>query len=178
MVRVCSFARDTAQGMRALHAHRPPIAHRDLKSPNLLLDRDELVKVSDFGLSKASGGLSTRKTCVGSAGTPDWMAPEVLDNEATTEVDFMQSDVFSFGSVLFELLTGQLPWYGLKHIQVARNVADKHLRADSASCEGGYPVPDASVPWRAEMAQLMHHCWQQKPASRPSFEEIEDIIGA
>ncbi|XP_059303398.1 probable serine/threonine-protein kinase SIS8 isoform X2 [Lycium ferocissimum] len=77
------MALDTARGMNYLHNCTPVIVHRDLKSPNLLVDKNWVVKVCDFGLSKMKHNtfLSSRST----AGTAEWMAPEVLRNEPSDE---------------------------------------------------------------------------------------------
>ncbi|XP_055826995.1 probable serine/threonine-protein kinase SIS8 isoform X2 [Solanum dulcamara] len=77
------MALDAARGMNYLHNCTPVIVHRDLKSPNLLVDKNWVVKVCDFGLSKIkhSTFLSSRST----AGTAEWMAPEVLRNEPSDE---------------------------------------------------------------------------------------------
>ncbi|KOM34276.1 hypothetical protein LR48_Vigan02g042600 [Vigna angularis] len=87
------MAYDVASGMNYLHQMRPPIVHRDLKSPNLLVDDSYTVKVCDFGLSrtKANTFLSSKTA----AGTPEWMAPEVIRGELSNE----KCDVFSFGVV-------------------------------------------------------------------------------
>ncbi|KAG5522526.1 hypothetical protein RHGRI_034628 [Rhododendron griersonianum] len=79
------MALDAARGMNYLHNCTPVIVHRDLKSPNLLVDKNWVVKVCDFGLSrmKYSTFLSSRST----AGTAEWMAPEVLRNEPANEKD-------------------------------------------------------------------------------------------
>ncbi|XP_022743313.1 serine/threonine-protein kinase CTR1-like isoform X2 [Durio zibethinus] len=105
--RQLSMAYDVAKGMNYLHRRNPPIVHRDLKSPNLLVDKKYTVKVCDFGLSrlKANTFLSSKTA----AGTPEWMAPEVLRDEPSNE----KSDVYSFGVILWELATLQQPWGNL-----------------------------------------------------------------
>jgi serine/threonine protein kinase len=77
------MALDVARGMNYLHNCTPVIVHRDLKSPNLLVDKNWVVKVCDFGLSRMKNNtfLSSRST----AGTAEWMAPEVLRNEPSDE---------------------------------------------------------------------------------------------
>ncbi|XP_027937083.1 serine/threonine-protein kinase CTR1-like isoform X3 [Vigna unguiculata] len=105
------MAYDVASGMNYLHQMRPPIVHRDLKSPNLLVDDSYTVKVCDFGLSrtKANTFLSSKTA----AGTPEWMAPEVIRGELSNE----KCDVFSFGVILWELVTLQQPWRHLNPSQ-------------------------------------------------------------
>ncbi|CAN6539685.1 unnamed protein product [Malus baccata var. baccata] len=77
------MALDVAKGMNYLHTSNPTVVHRDLKSPNLLVDKNWNVKVCDFGLSRTKHHtfLSSKST----AGTPEWMAPEVLRNEPANE---------------------------------------------------------------------------------------------
>ncbi|KAK6127640.1 hypothetical protein DH2020_038619 [Rehmannia glutinosa] len=116
------MALDAARGMNYLHNCTPVIVHRDLKSPNLLVDKNWVVKVCDFGLSrmKHSTFLSSRST----AGTAEWMAPEVLRNEPSNE----KCDVYSFGVILWELCTLRQPWGGMNPMQVVGAVGDPNSR--------------------------------------------------
>lgn len=100
------IALDAAKGLEYLHEHvSPPIIHRDFKSSNILLDKNFHPRVSDFGLAKlgsdkAGGHVSTRVL-----GTQGYVAPEyALTGHLTTK-----SDVYSYGVVLLELLTGRVP---------------------------------------------------------------------
>ncbi|KNA23173.1 hypothetical protein SOVF_027250 isoform B [Spinacia oleracea] len=100
------IALDAAKGLEYLHEHvNPPVIHRDFKSSNILLDKNFHAKVSDFGLAKlgpekAGGHVSTRVL-----GTQGYVAPEyALTGHLTTK-----SDVYSYGVVLLELLTGRVP---------------------------------------------------------------------
>ncbi|KAI4346434.1 hypothetical protein L6164_007330 [Bauhinia variegata] len=152
--RCLSMAYDVANGMNYLHQMRPPIVHRDLKSPNLLVDDTYTVKVCDFGLSrsKANTFLSSKTA----AGTPEWMAPEVIRGEASNE----KCDVFSFGVILWELMTLQQPWKNLNPSQVVAAVGfmDKRLEIPS------YVNP--------QVASLIDLCWVNDPRRRPSFSNI------
>ncbi|KDO63545.1 hypothetical protein CISIN_1g038211mg, partial [Citrus sinensis] len=106
------MALDVARGMNYLHHRNPPIVHRDLKSSNLLVDKNWTVKVGDFGLSSLKN--ATYLTAKSGRGTPQWMAPEVLRSEPSNE----KSDVFSFGVILWELVTASIPWNNLNLMQV------------------------------------------------------------
>ncbi|KAE8709745.1 Serine/threonine-protein kinase CTR1 [Hibiscus syriacus] len=138
-----NMALDVARGMNYLHQHKPPIVHRDLKSPNLLVDSNYTVKVCDFGLSrsKANTFLSSKAA----AGTPEWMAPEVLWNENSNE----KSDVYSFGVVLWELMTLQQPWKLLNSPQVVAAVGFKGKRLEIPSNVNRV------------VASLIELCWAQ-----------------
>ncbi|KAL5726729.1 hypothetical protein ACHQM5_009743 [Ranunculus cassubicifolius] len=148
------MALDVARGMNYLHNCTPVIVHRDLKSPNLLVDKNWIVKVCDFGLSRMKHNtfLSSRST----AGTAEWMAPEVLRNEPSDE----KCDVYSFGVILWELLTLQQPWGGMNPMQVVGAVGFQHRRLD---------VPDDLDPI---ISDIIIRCWQTDPRLRPSFTEI------
>ncbi|XP_022923956.1 probable serine/threonine-protein kinase SIS8 isoform X1 [Cucurbita moschata] len=148
------MALDAARGMNYLHNCTPVVVHRDLKSPNLLVDKNWVVKVCDFGLSKMkhSTFLSSRST----AGTAEWMAPEVLRNEPSDE----KCDVYSYGVILWELSTMQQPWGGMNPMQVVGAVGFQHRRLD---------IPDNMDP---AIADIIRKCWQTDPRLRPSFAEI------
>lgn len=92
------MAIDISKGMAYLHSATPTIVHRDLKSPNLLVDENFTVKICDFGLARVKENTFVQ-TINGCAGTPNWMAPEVLRNEKFTE----KADVFSMGVILWEV---------------------------------------------------------------------------
>ncbi|KAJ6996181.1 serine/threonine-protein kinase EDR1-like [Populus alba x Populus x berolinensis] len=118
------MALDVARGMNCLHASTPTIVHRDLKSPNLLVDENWTVKVCDFGLSRLKHNtfLSSKST----AGTPEWMAPEVLRNEPSNE----KCDIYSFGVILWELATLKSPWSGMNPMQVVGAVGFQNRRLE------------------------------------------------
>ncbi|KAK3038307.1 hypothetical protein RJ639_031403 [Escallonia herrerae] len=147
-----------AKGINYLHCLCPPVVHWDLKSPNLLVDKNWTVKVCDFGLSrfKAHTFISSKSV----AGTPEWMAPEFLRGEPSNE----KSDVYSFGVILWELATMQQPWSGLGPAQVVGAVAFQNRRL---------AIPQNVSPI---LASLMESCWADDPAQRPSFASIVDTL--
>ncbi|XP_043698334.1 serine/threonine-protein kinase CTR1-like [Telopea speciosissima] len=153
-----NMAYDVAKGMNYLHRRNPPIVHRDLKSPNLLVDRKYTVKVCDFGLSrlKANTFLSSKSA----AGTPEWMAPEVLRDEPSNE----KSDVYSFGIILWELVTLQQPWSNLNPAQVVAAVGFKGKRLE---------IPSNVNP---QVTALIEACWADEPWKRPSFYGIMESL--
>ncbi|KAF0934160.1 hypothetical protein E2562_023423 [Oryza meyeriana var. granulata] len=148
------MALDVAKGMNYLHASHPTIVHRDLKSPNLLVDKNWVVKVSDFGMSRLKHHtfLSSKST----AGTPEWMAPEVLRNEPSNE----KCDVYSFGVILWELATMRVPWSGLNPMQVVGAVGFQNRRLD---------IPKEIDPL---VATIISSCWENDPSKRPSFSQL------
>jgi serine/threonine protein kinase/Tfp pilus assembly protein PilF len=102
---ILSIAIQIAEGLNA--AHRKDIVHRDIKSDNIMITPEGLVKIMDFGLAKLKG--ATKLTTTGSTlGTLAYMSPEQAQG---VEVD-QRSDIFSFGVVLYEMITGQLPFKG------------------------------------------------------------------
>eukprot|EP01117_Protostelium_nocturnum_P007651 TRINITY_DN2744_c0_g1_i3.p1 TRINITY_DN2744_c0_g1~~TRINITY_DN2744_c0_g1_i3.p1 ORF type:complete len:746 (+),score=216.81 TRINITY_DN2744_c0_g1_i3:138-2240(+) len=147
------MASDAAKGMNYLHTYSPPIIHRDLKSQNLLVDKDFNVKVTDFGLAKWNDGEDNSKTF---CGTLPWTAPEVFDNLGYNE----KVDVYSYGIVLWEIYTRQEVYGGMSKPNIIVGVTKENLRPPiGADC----PVP---------YAQLMRDCWQKEYDMRPSFGEI------
>jgi len=98
-------ALDSAKGLEYIHEHtKPQYVHRDIKTSNILLDNNFRAKISDFGLAKLVGkageGEASATRIVGTFG---YLAPEYLrDGHATTK-----SDVYAFGVVLFELVSGK-----------------------------------------------------------------------
>ncbi|KAM3682512.1 hypothetical protein ACJW31_12G078100 [Castanea mollissima] len=152
------MALDVAKGINYLHCLNPPVVHWDLKSPNLLVDKNWTVKVCDFGLSrfKANTFISSKSV----AGTPEWMAPEFLRGEPSNE----KSDVYSFGVILWELVTMQQPWNGLSPAQVVGAVAFQNRRPT---------IPQNVSP---VLASLIESCWADDPVQRPSFASIVESL--
>ncbi|KAB2092855.1 hypothetical protein ES319_A02G058800v1 [Gossypium barbadense] len=152
------LALDIARGMNYLHHCNPTIVHRDLKSSNLLVDKNWTVKVGDFGLSRLKHAtFLTTKT---GKGTPQWMAPEVLRNEPSDE----KSDIYSFGVILWELATGKIPWENLNSVQVIGTVGFMNQRLE---------IPkDLDPLW----ASIIESCWLSDPRSRPTFLELMDKL--
>lgn len=142
-----------ARGMTYLHSGVPPVLHRDLKSANLLLDESYTTKVCDFGLSRLK---AQEKSMTGNCGTVQWMAPEILANQPYAE----PADVFSFGIILWELLTAECPYDGMSAIQCALAVLNRDYRPE---------IPDWCPP---QYAALIRACIDKNTAARPTFAQI------
>ncbi|MFS7891375.1 putative protein kinase TKL-Pl-6 family [Helianthus anomalus] len=155
------IAMDAAFGMEYLHSKN--IVHFDLKCDNLLVNMKDssrpICKVGDFGLSKIK-----RNTLVsgGVRGTLPWMAPELLNggsNKVSEKVD-----VFSFGIVLWEILTREEPYANMHYGAIIGGIVNNTLRPTIPS--------DCDPDWR----RLMEQCWAPDPAVRPSFTEITNQL--
>eukprot|EP00735_Rhodelphis_limneticus_P013193 TRINITY_DN6751_c0_g1::TRINITY_DN6751_c0_g1_i1::g.3057::m.3057 TRINITY_DN6751_c0_g1::TRINITY_DN6751_c0_g1_i1::g.3057 ORF type:complete len:380 (-),score=98.22,sp/Q9C9U5/SIS8_ARATH/41.18/2e-70,Pkinase_Tyr/PF07714.12/8.2e-66,Pkinase/PF00069.20/2.5e-60,APH/PF01636.18/3.4e+03,APH/PF01636.18/0.0021 TRINITY_DN6751_c0_g1_i1:100-1155(-) len=155
--RVLAFSLDIARGVNFLHSASPPIIHRDLKSPNVLVDSNHRLKISDFGLCKLrTRTMVSRGTAM--MGTPEWMAPEVAQAEPYTE----RVDVFAFGVILWELLTGEIPWKEFHPMQIVTCVcAGKRLS-----------IPESAMKRCNGLDVLISQCWDQDADKRPGFPDI------
>ncbi|KAL3679475.1 hypothetical protein R1sor_022431 [Riccia sorocarpa] len=157
--------RDAARGMDFLH--RRGIVHRDLKAANLLIDEHDVVKVCDFGVARikpavasSHGGGNWTAEMTAETGTYRWMSPEVLEHKPYDH----KADVYSFGIMIWEVLTGEIPYAGLTPLQAAIGVVQRGLR----------PVMPATVP--PKLAGLAELCWHQDPDQRPEFNEAVTIL--
>ncbi|KAJ4907350.1 Protein kinase superfamily protein [Raphanus sativus] len=140
--------RDICRGLMCIH--RMKVVHRDLKSANCLVDKHWTVKICDFGLSRIMTDENMKDTS--SAGTPEWMAPELIRNEPFTE----KCDIFSLGVIMWELSTLRKPWEGVPPEKVIFAVAHERSRLE---------IPDGPL------SKLIADCWAE-PQERPNCEEI------
>ncbi|XP_021273876.1 serine/threonine-protein kinase EDR1-like isoform X5 [Herrania umbratica] len=114
--------RDICRGLMCIH--RMKIVHRDLKSANCLVNKHWTVKICDFGLSRIMTSRPMRDSA--SAGTPEWMAPELIRNEPFTE----KCDIFSLGVIMWELCFLNRPWEGVPPERVVYAVANEGSRLE------------------------------------------------
>ena len=105
------------------HAHESGVIHRDLKPGNIMLDSDEEPHIVDFGLAKREAGEVTMTVAGQILGTPAYMSPEQARGEGHT-VD-RRADVYSLGVILFELMTGELPFRGDKQMLILQILEDE-----------------------------------------------------
>lgn len=117
-------------------AHHNSIIHRDIKPHNILMDQDGNVKITDFGIAMALSATSITQTNA-VLGSVHYISPEQARGGMATK----KSDIYALGIVMFELLTGQLPFSG----ESAVSVALKHLQAETPSVRRWHPAIPQSV---------------------------------
>ncbi|XP_050101723.1 tyrosine-protein kinase Fer isoform X3 [Anopheles aquasalis] len=152
------MCRDAAAGMRYLESKN--CIHRDLAARNCLIGSENIVKISDFGMSReeeeyiVSGGMKQIPI--------KWTAPEALNFGKYTSL----CDVWSYGILVWEIFSrGDTPYSGMSN-SMARERIDEGYRM---------PSPEGAPP---EMYRLMLKCWSYEPESRPHFDEIYTVVDA
>ncbi|KAK7845462.1 serine/threonine-protein kinase STY13 [Quercus suber] len=148
-------ALDVARGMA--YVHEFGLIHRDLKSDNLLINADKSIKVADFGVARIevkTEGMTPE------TGTYRWMAPEMIQHRPYTQ----KVDVYSFGIVLWELITGLLPFPNMTAVQAAFAVVNKGVRPI---------IPNDCLP---TLSEIMTRCWDANPDVRPPFTEVVRML--
>uniref|UniRef100_A0A3B5QIY5 non-specific serine/threonine protein kinase n=1 Tax=Xiphophorus maculatus TaxID=8083 RepID=A0A3B5QIY5_XIPMA len=161
MIKLIDIARQTAQGMDYLHAKS--IIHRDLKSNNIFLHEDLTVKIGDFGLATVKSRWSGSHQFEQLSGSILWMAPEVIRLQDKNPYSF-QSDVYAFGIVLYELMSGALPYSNINNRdQIIFMVGRGYLSPDLSKVRSNCPKA---------MKRLMADCLKKKREERPLFPQI------
>lgn len=156
---VLDYAAQLADGLSAAHA--AGIVHRDLKPDNVMIRDDGLIKILDFGLARFSDHLNLGEASISRegmiVGTVSFMSPEQARGQELN----VSSDVFSFGSLLFLMLSGQRPFVG----ETPSDVMAAILTRAPQSIGQFNAVP----PW---LAQLVGRCLTKNPALRPTSAEV------
>lgn len=141
------------------HAHQHGITHRDIKTENLLLTADGKVKITDFGLAKLRGDVMLTK--LGSTlGTAAYMSPEQTRGEEIDE----RSDIFSYGIVLYELTTGQLPFRGEHEASLMYSIVNSDPAAIGSVRQNVPPV----------LERLIFKCLEKEKEKR--YRNCGDVI--
>lgn len=153
--KLISIALEIAQGMEYIHSQG--VIHRDLKPENILFDQDFCVKIADFGIACEEAYSDSLGE---DPGTYRWMAPEMIKHKHYGR----KVDVYSFGLVLWEMVTGRIPYEEMTPVQAAFAVVDKNLR----------PAFPTECP--AALRALIEQCWASLPEKRPEFWQIVNIF--
>ncbi len=142
-----------AQALR--HAHSNKVAHRDLTLKNVMISREGFIKVLDFGLAKFIDNDETLSGFSKLCGTPGYVAPERWTDPMA---DDQTIDIFSFGVLIYKLITGELPFPGIV--------------GDNPPAFKDFDVPD----WR-DLEDLARRCLTREPKARPTVDEMIDALG-
>jgi serine/threonine-protein kinase len=153
-------------------AHKAGILHRDIKPENIMLGKDGVVKILDFGLARHGAPAGLELSSMGSAGTISgtlsgtllYMSPEILRGEIATSA----SDVFSLGAFLYELVAGRHPFAGETPLDVFEAIECRQVEAVS-SVRAGIPL---------EVDLLISRMLDRDPGRRPEAREACEVLGA
>ncbi|GMY27305.1 mitogen-activated protein kinase kinase kinase a [Fagus crenata] len=199
------IARDVACALAELHSKH--IIHRDIKSENILIDLDRkradgmpIVKLCDFDRAVplrsflhtcclAHNGVPPPDVCVG---TPRWMAPEVLQAMHKRNRYGLEVDIWSFGCLLLELLTLQVPFHGLSelHIHDLLQIGKRPQLTDELEALGSLSEPamaqsdaelvesEAEVETLSFLVDLFRRCTEEDPKNRPTADDLYDMLVA
>ncbi len=140
-------------------AHSKGIVHRDIKADNIMVNAKNQIKVMDFGLAKLKGSLKLTKTS-STVGTLAYMAPEQIQGG---EVD-ARSDIFSFGIVLFEMLTGKTPFHGEHEAAVMYSIVNEE--------------PDSILKFKPDISpeidRIIQRSLEKDPEDR--YQHVDDMV--
>jgi serine/threonine-protein kinase len=170
--KVLELAARTAQALG--FAHKQQVVHRDIKPANIMYDPvADVLKITDFGIARLTGSGTTRTGIV--LGTPSFMSPEQLEGRTVTG----QSDLFSLGVTLFQLLTGRLPFTADSMTGLMQQIAEaphpplRSVRPDLPACVDAIidralaKSPGARFESGAQMAAALEDCRARLPTGLP-----------
>ncbi|XP_057429715.1 serine/threonine/tyrosine-protein kinase HT1-like [Lotus japonicus] len=153
--KLIAFALDIAHGMEYIHSQG--VIHRDLKPENVLISEEGHLKIADFGIACEEASCDL---LADDPGTYRWMAPEMIKRKSYGR----KVDVYSFGLMLWEMLTGTVPYEDMNPFQAAFAVVNKNSR----------PVIPSNCP--PAMRALIEQCWSLQPDKRPEFWQVVKVL--
>ena len=150
-------ARQVCEGLA--EAHRLGVVHRDLKPQNIMIDRDGNVRIMDFGIARSLKvkGMTGAGVVIG---TPEYMSPEQIEGQ---DVD-SRSDIYSLGIILYEMMTGRVPFGGDTFLSIAVKQKTEQPRNPR---DINPQIPD-------DIVRLILHCLEKDKAKR--YQKVEDIL--
>ena len=143
------------EGLEYLHFHN--VIHRDIKGANILVDRDGICRLSDFGGSKIIASELEFNQHNSFKGTPNWMAPEIIKSQEHSRF----SDIWSVGCTIIEMITGEPPWSEIKNHMAALY----HI----LKCEEAPKIPEGISP---ELKDFLNACFKLNPRERPNVSQL------
>jgi len=152
------IAKQIAEGLKA--AHKKEIIHRDIKSSNIMITQNGNVKIMDFGLAKIRGGSELTKI-ESTIGTAAYMSPEQTKGD---NVDH-RTDIWSFGVVLYEMLTGQLPFRGEYEQAIVYSILNEEPKS----------ITELRVDIPSPLTLIIEKSLQKNPVNR--YQSSKDLIG-
>ncbi|RNA28847.1 serine threonine- kinase A-Raf [Brachionus plicatilis] len=171
-----NIAYQISNGMEYMHSMK--IIHRDLKSKNVFLigpslqkgTRQWKVKIGDFNLAVALNDPNAQNIQTKCEGSLYWMAPEVINknfiNQQISDPYTFKSDVYSFGVILFELVTGEVPFKDLEPMAMVLKIGRREISLN----------PQSSSHASQEIIDLIKQCTEHKREFRPEFAQIKNLL--
>ncbi|KAL6040861.1 Protein kinase of the Mitotic Exit Network [Balamuthia mandrillaris] len=149
----------TSQVLKGLqYLHKMNVIHRDIKASNLLINKDGVVKLADFGIAIDANAEGSGDAAVASSfveGSPYWMAPEIIELHPPTTA----CDIWSLGCTIIELVTGQPPNFEIPSMSALFKIVQD-------DCP---PIPDTLSP---ELQDFLRRCFHKDPTKRPTATEL------
>jgi len=145
-----------SKGLHYLHTRKPPYIHSDLKSLNILVTSDKNIKISNFGQHIETLESSPK------LGTLNWLAPEVLGNDEEN-VYTLEADIYSFGVVVWEIITSNVPYEGKAPLQVMRMIQMGEL----------LKIPNNVHP---SIEHILLMCWDTNPKNRLNSKQAMEYL--
>lgn len=159
--RAVEIMRQVASGLGAIHASG--ILHHDMSPNNIMVARDGRTKIVDFGLSRDTNVLASVGSQNQLVGTLAYVAPEQVEGKGSS----FAAEVFSFGTLMYEVLTGRNPFWAEHHMSVLYNIAHRDPEPLDVRCPECPPA----------LVRLVHRCLERRPELRPqSMGEIERAL--
>ncbi|KAI3474876.1 hypothetical protein Pfo_030187 [Paulownia fortunei] len=157
---VCCVVLFMSTFYRLSYLHSKKIVHRDVKTENMLLDKNRTVKIADFGVARVEA--SNPNDMTGETGTLGYMAPEVLNGNPYNR----KCDVYSFGICLWEIYCCDMPYPNLSFSELTSAVVRQNLRPEIPRC-----CPSS-------LANAMKRCWDANSDKRPEMDEVVSMLEA
>ncbi|KAG8944680.1 hypothetical protein FRC04_001644 [Tulasnella sp. 424] len=159
---------DVATGLAHLHSQNPSVVHGDIKPENVLINDNGDALIMDFGLAMVMEENPLYSNSHRQGGSVRWMAPELLLNSKVTRS--CNTDVYSYGGVVFEVMTGEIPHSMLQDAKINFAICDPTSPKEPFDNWERYPqLPEI-------IKKIIMMCWSRRPEKRPSMKGIEEVL--